>query len=247
LLLAVDELHDDLVISAGTLARLRGWFDDRQLVEICFITGHYELLAMALESIGLPYDGWRPERPSACTPLARRRRQPSTSRCPAPLAGLDPPSSPGPPPLAWFPMSPTATTVLSAQPRLHRLLLLFARNSLRFATLAPRHHELAVLRTLWTCGPDEEWSHHAAVAPQAGLDEDDIERVSVGPDALGWQSAEAALLRAVDELDSDYFVSDQTWPDLAGFLDARQLIELCFLVGHVRTFSMLVNTLGDKR
>ncbi|MFX0575019.1 carboxymuconolactone decarboxylase family protein [Nocardia nepalensis] len=51
------------------------------------------------------------------------------------------------------------------------------------------------------------------------------------------------LCRAVDELDSEYFLSDDTWVELLRYLTVAQVLELCVLVGHYRFFEMIVNTL----
>ncbi|MGH9138132.1 MAG: hypothetical protein ACRD0G_13980 [Acidimicrobiales bacterium] len=246
LLRAVDELHDDLGVSTPTLAALRDHFDERQLIEICFVAGHYELLAMALGSIDAPFDGWRRARDPDVGPLPRRRRLPSTSR-PLPSSASVEPAGPSSLPLrAWFPASPTAMAVLASQTHLRRLLLGFARRSSRFATLDAGDHHLAVLRTLSNSGAGDECAHQVSMAGAGALDNDDIEEIMQGPDAPGCSPRQATLLRAVDELDVDYFISDETWRHLARFLDARQLIELGFLVGHHRTFAMMLNTLAPS-
>ena len=59
LLEAVDELHRDGVITDATWAVLAADLRDTELIELCFVVGHYEMLAMTLNSLGV-----RPE-PSA--------------------------------------------------------------------------------------------------------------------------------------------------------------------------------------
>jgi alkylhydroperoxidase family enzyme len=53
LLSATDELHRSQVISDPTWRLLSGMFSDEQLLELCFLVGHYEMLAMALNSLGV--------------------------------------------------------------------------------------------------------------------------------------------------------------------------------------------------
>ncbi len=53
LLDAVDDLHAHDVVSSGTWERLRGVLDEEELLEVCFLTGHYKMLAMTLNSVGL--------------------------------------------------------------------------------------------------------------------------------------------------------------------------------------------------
>jgi len=53
LLLATDELHHDAVISDETWARLGAHFDTNQVLDLIFTTGHYAMLSMALNSLGV--------------------------------------------------------------------------------------------------------------------------------------------------------------------------------------------------
>jgi AhpD family alkylhydroperoxidase len=56
LLRAVDELARDRVVSEPTWADLGGRYDDRQLIELCMLAGHYEMLAGTLNSLGVQPD-----------------------------------------------------------------------------------------------------------------------------------------------------------------------------------------------
>lgn len=56
LLRAVDELHEDHCISDATWAGLASRYCDQQRIELCFLVGHYEMLAMALNSLGVQYE-----------------------------------------------------------------------------------------------------------------------------------------------------------------------------------------------
>ena len=53
LLAACDELGRDNVISEATWGRLRARYDERQLMELCLLAGHYRMLAGALNSLGV--------------------------------------------------------------------------------------------------------------------------------------------------------------------------------------------------
>ena len=53
LLRAADELHDDACISDATWAELAKSYDERQLVEIPMVVGHYHLVAFTLNSLGV--------------------------------------------------------------------------------------------------------------------------------------------------------------------------------------------------
>ena len=71
LLAAADELHRDRVITDGTWAALAAELRDTELIELCFLVGHYEMLAMTLNSLGV-----EPE-PSAVRALSGQSAQQS--------------------------------------------------------------------------------------------------------------------------------------------------------------------------
>lgn len=56
---AVDELHADRRISDPTFAALRPELSDRDLVELCLLAGHYEMLAGTINSLGIQRDAHR--------------------------------------------------------------------------------------------------------------------------------------------------------------------------------------------
>jgi len=53
LLRAADELHDDGCIADATWAVLAGRYDQRQLIELPMLVGHYHLVAFTLNSLGV--------------------------------------------------------------------------------------------------------------------------------------------------------------------------------------------------
>lgn len=53
LLRAADELHLEYRLSDLTWASLRALYDDQQLIEVPMLVGHYHMLAMTLNSLGV--------------------------------------------------------------------------------------------------------------------------------------------------------------------------------------------------
>jgi alkylhydroperoxidase family enzyme len=53
LLHAADELHDDSCVTDATWRQLAGRYDERQLVELVMLIGHYHLVAFTLNSLGV--------------------------------------------------------------------------------------------------------------------------------------------------------------------------------------------------
>lgn len=133
---------------------------------------------------------------------------------------------------------------LARHPKLMKRWLVFGGHVLGKNTLSPRDRELAILRIGWLCEAEYEWGQHAIIARGCDISEDEILRVTAGPDAPGWKPHEVALLRATDELRTDAFISDPTWAALASHYDEQQLIDLVFTVGQYNLVSMALNTLG---
>ena len=133
---------------------------------------------------------------------------------------------------------------LAHHPDLVRRWLVFGNHVLGKSTLPARDREIAILRIGWLCRAAYEWGQHVVIGKQCGLDDDDVHRIALGPDAEGWSPLEQAILRATDELHADAFVTDETWAALAEHYDTRQLMDFVFCVGQYNLVSMALNTLG---
>jgi 4-carboxymuconolactone decarboxylase len=136
---------------------------------------------------------------------------------------------------------------LARHPKLLKRWLVFGSHVLLKTTLPPRERELLILRTGWLCRAEYEWGQHVLIARGAGLSDEEITRVTDGPDATGWTPFEAALLRAADELHGDAMIGDETWNALATRLNEHQLLDLVFTVGQYTLVSMALNSLGVQR
>jgi alkylhydroperoxidase family enzyme len=110
-------------------------------------------------------------------------------------------------------------------------------------SVAPRERELLILRTGWLCRSGYEWVQHTRIGLESGLNQEEIGRIKIGPDAPGWSAADAALMRVADDLVRDFFVSDTTWAGL-GALTERQRMDAVFTVGQYTQVSMFLNSFG---
>lgn len=133
---------------------------------------------------------------------------------------------------------------LAHHPRLLKRWSAFGGTLLYRGRLSPRDRELLILRTAHQCGAHYEWAQHVSIAREAGLDDDEIERVATGPDAAAWSDEDGALLRAADELHAHSRISDGTWAELAARYDDQQLIEVCMVVGQYHLVAFTLNSLG---
>ena len=64
LLRATDELHAQRSLSDSTWLALRAELDDTEVIELCMLVGHYEMLAMTLNTLRVPCDRPRDKRSS---------------------------------------------------------------------------------------------------------------------------------------------------------------------------------------
>lgn len=133
---------------------------------------------------------------------------------------------------------------LAHHPKLLKRWLVFGNHVLAKSTLPPRERELVILRVGWLCRSEYEWAQHVVIGRRTGLRDEEIRRVTLGPDAGGWTGIEALLLRAADELHRSARIADATWKGLAAELEPQQLIDLVFTVGQYTLVSMALNTLG---
>ncbi len=110
--------------------------------------------------------------------------------------------------------------------------------------LPAREREIVILRTGFLCKSGYEWTQHVAIGLRAGLTDAEVARIKKGADAPGWSAAEAALLRASDELHKDQFISDATWKALSQHFTQKQCMDVVFTVGQYTQVSMILNSFG---
>ena len=153
----------------------------------------------------------------------------------AALASVRPPDATGP--------VPNMLGIFAWHPVLARSWLTFSGH-LRRSTLPDRARELATMRTAWLRRGEYEWAQHVRMSREAGLTDEEIAAIPAGPDAASWEPPDAALLRAVDEMIGDRYVSDATWAELGTVFSRRQLMDLVFTVGAYDMHCMAFNTFG---
>jgi alkylhydroperoxidase family enzyme len=56
ILRAADELHEGRDVGDATWAALRDHLDEKDLIELCLLVGHYEMLAMTINTLGIQPD-----------------------------------------------------------------------------------------------------------------------------------------------------------------------------------------------
>ncbi|MEJ0026603.1 MAG: carboxymuconolactone decarboxylase family protein [Rhizomicrobium sp.] len=109
--------------------------------------------------------------------------------------------------------------------------------------LSPREREIVILRTGFLCKSGYEWAQHVRIGKREGLSDDEVARIKQGAGA-GWGAADAALIRASDELHADQFIGDATWKALGEHFSQKQCMDVVFTAAQYTQVSMLLNTFG---
>ena len=131
--------------------------------------------------------------------------------------------------------------------KLYNRWRVFGNHVLFKSSLPIREKEILILRIGWLCGSEYEWGQHVLIGKRSGLNDEDIKRITEGADATGWDPFEATLIRAVDELFSNAFISDMTWNALSERYNTKQLMDVVFTIGQYNLVSWALNTFGVQR
>jgi 4-carboxymuconolactone decarboxylase len=134
--------------------------------------------------------------------------------------------------------------VILQHPALAKAFLAFNNHVATGSTLSKRIRELLILRISWLRRAEYEFIQHVVLARNAGLSEQEIERVQSGPDAPGWEAVDADLLRCVDELHADARIADATWTRLSAVFTTEQLMDIVFAVGCYDLLAKVFKTFG---
>jgi alkylhydroperoxidase family enzyme len=117
--------------------------------------------------------------------------------------------------------------------------ILSKRNS-----LAAREREIVILRIGFLCRSGYEWAQHVEIGKRAGLTDAEISAIKAGADTDGWSEADAALIRACDDLNREHFITEPNWQGLRAHFSERQCMDVVFTAGQYTQVSMLLNTFG---
>jgi alkylhydroperoxidase family enzyme len=142
---------------------------------------------------------------------------------------------------------PQGANILGAfahHPALARAFFTLNGHLLLATTLTERHRELVIIRIAVLKKSSYEWAQHVFMAQAAGLTDLEIGAIAWGPTAPLWGELDAAVLRAVDDLDGEGRIAGPTWETLAKHLDAQQILDLIFTAGSYAMLAWMVESLG---
>jgi 4-carboxymuconolactone decarboxylase len=127
-------------------------------------------------------------------------------------------------------------------PALYRSWIPFAEQLVFGSKLPARDREILIIRTSELCEERYEAIHHVHIARTLGLSDGEIQSAATGGPLLS--AFEQALVRASNELVSDYRISDATWATLAERYTTEQLMEVVFVVANYSLITMVTNAFG---
>jgi alkylhydroperoxidase family enzyme len=244
-----DDLRYDAMISDATWANLKKGYSDQQVMELLFTSSQYQLVSMALNTLGVQIEPTTTDRFPTDLPKPKLASRASGPRLSTPrIAPMDP-VTPAQKALVAAQMRPDGTLfnlyrTLMVHPVLYGPRARFGSYLQRDSLLPPKTRELAIMRTAYNIGASYEWSHHVEAAKAAGFSDEEIARIAKGPSAAGWNYDQRAVLSAADELRREAFVSDATWKELARHYDIKQMIEIVYTVGGYSMTGFAINSFG---
>jgi 4-carboxymuconolactone decarboxylase len=136
---------------------------------------------------------------------------------------------------------------LARNPGLFRRFVPFSGKLLVAGKLPPAKRELLILRTAWLCASEYEWGQHVRIGLEAGLSDDEIDRIPGPLDRNAWTLLDYTLLQATDELVGSHCIERPTWDVLAEYFDEQQLIELVMVIGTYVMIAGFLNSLEVER
>lgn len=247
LIRAADELHDLSFIKSDTWTALTQQYNVHQLMDAAFTVAEMTMIAEIVNSVRVDLEpGWKPmawpeirniSGPTSELPLTKPRIDPVVlaDATPEIRAMLDPSGS-GRDVAAVY-------RTFARHPTLYPPRQILSEYIRTKSTLSPRVREMLILRIGWRCKSAYEWAAHAPAGRRAGLADDQVTMLARSG-YEGWSAADAAIVRAADELFTDDTISDATWKALDDQFDERQLLDVLITTGGYRMVSMVLNTFG---
>ena len=141
---------------------------------------------------------------------------------------------------------PESVATMLRHPDIYRAQIEYVAQRAKALTLNLRDLELVILRTGWLCRSRYTWGEHVVFGKNAGLTAEEIEWLTQGSAAPGWNERDRALNRVAEELHEDACVSDDTWAVIAEHFTDKQIIEMLMMVGFYHEIAYLYNSMGVR-
>jgi AhpD family alkylhydroperoxidase len=106
-----------------------------------------------------------------------------------------------------------------------------------------RLRELAILRVARLTGSQYEWSQHVALALESGVTQEQLEAMGEWHSSPAFDKRDRAVLTYTDEMALHVRVQDDTFQELARYLDEASIVELSLSVGFWGMVARLLESL----
>jgi AhpD family alkylhydroperoxidase len=110
-------------------------------------------------------------------------------------------------------------------------------------SLPHREREIVTIRIAFLTQCPYERAHHVRSSRAVGVTPDEFRRIETGAEA-GWNAADAALIRACDDLLTDHRVSDEVWQTLMENFSQEQVMDVVMTAAQYAQLAMIINSFG---
>ena len=142
----------------------------------------------------------------------------------------------------YDPLKFAVVNVMARHPELARAFWAFNSYQQQRNSLPVRWRELAILRVAHRRRSAYEWGQHVKIALDAGITQDEIDRLARGND--GFEGVDLLMLQATDELLTRGSIGDELRARLHAEMSTHQAMDLVFVVGTYAMLAMAFETWG---
>ena len=135
---------------------------------------------------------------------------------------------------------------LAHRPILFFSWLIFSACLMPYGKLQRRHKELIILRCAWLSRSRYEWNQHVVIGLTAGLEEDEIYRLTEPLCEQGWDEQCYLLLTACEEFFSNREVSEATVVQLGAYFNEKELLDIVLLMAQYLALAGVIQSLGVR-
>ena len=142
---------------------------------------------------------------------------------------------------------PDSTATMLRHPAMYGPYIDYVGERAKASVVPKRDLELVILRTGRLCNSGYIWGEHVPFGKQAGVTDEEIERLVEGSTAPGWNERDRALVRMAEELHETCHVSDETWAVVADNFTEQQIIEIIAIIGSYHEVAYLYNAIRVRK
>jgi 4-carboxymuconolactone decarboxylase len=231
LLRLTDQLFRNSSVAEQTWQTLAATFDMFHLIDAVETVGHFVMLSMIYNSLGVEPDTGLADRLPRDVPyrVVVPAREPAlTSARFTPIEGR----------------GISVNRTMARHPKLYERWQPRQTLVVRVSKLPAKQRELLTLRSGWNCQSEYEWAKHVGTVGRAREHGLDPVQIAEGASSPAWDALEKSLIRAADELYRDTVVSDATWRVLAPQLGTELTMTAVVTVSDFRAISLSLNAYG---